>query len=311
MTENGLWFEPLYQQTVAIVMVFLVTTSALLFWLQKQKPQFIAAWATVRSWTLLAPFLLFLFGLPDPYFFLIIPTIAGYSTKAFYLMVGMYHRTWFVWINYIFILTMSYSAYYQQVDLINLMPMCYLFCCSLIPLFRNSFRHTIQYISLSLLCFVFLGWSLMYLGLILKLEHGVYTVLFIFLAAELSYTVDVFYGRYFGKIKLLSKINSRITLEGYLLSVLVTLGFCWSMSSLLPTTAAPYWPAFALIISTFGRCGELIFSVIRKDLGIKGRGIFVIGHNDLISRVDKYIFLAPIFYYSFEYLKQLPYLGSP
>ena len=41
-------------------------------------------------------------------------------------------------------------------------------------------------------------------------------------------------------------------------------------------------------------------TMIRKDLGIKDSGnVFIIGKDDIIARVDKLIFVAPIIYYLF------------
>jgi predicted CDP-diglyceride synthetase/phosphatidate cytidylyltransferase len=46
-----------------------------------------------------------------------------------------------------------------------------------------------------------------------------------------------------------------------------------------------------------GSIGDLTLSVIRRDLGIKDAGAFIIGRGDLLTIMDRTIFVAPIFYY--------------
>jgi len=61
-----------------------------------------------------------------------------------------------------------------------------------------------------------------------------------------------------------------------------------------------YWVSAGVIVSIFGRIGSLVMTMIRKDLGIKDSGnVFIIGKDDIIARVDKLIFVAPIIYYLF------------
>jgi phosphatidate cytidylyltransferase len=74
------------------------------------------------------------------------------------------------------------------------------------------------------------------------------------------------------------------------------------MRHLLPIRKEPFWLASSLIVILLGRSGDIILSVIRRDLGIKDSGLFIIGRDDILSRVDKFIFVAPAFYYVFQYL---------
>ena len=55
----------------------------------------------------------------------------------------------------------------------------------------------------------------------------------------------------------------------------------------------------------FGRVGDLIINVIRRDLGIKNTGIFIIGRDGVLTRIDKLIFVGPMYYYLYTYLQQI------
>ena len=102
-------------------------------------------------------------------------------------------------------------------------------------------------------------------------------------------------------------ISPRITLEGIVTSILVTLLLAWGMRHLLPDRGERFWIAAGLAAAFLGRFGDLFLSVIRRDLGIRDTGIFIIGRGDLLSRVDKLIFVGPIYYYLYIYLQKAPH----
>ena len=59
-----------------------------------------------------------------------------------------------------------------------------------------------------------------------------------------------------------------------------------------------------LIAAIFGRMGDLIINVFRRDLGVKNTGIFIIGRDGILTRVEKLIFVGPMFYYIYIYLQR-------
>lgn len=65
-------------------------------------------------------------------------------------------------------------VYTGDVHLYNLTPMIFLGTTAMIPLLRNSAANMIQYLALSLMSFIFWGWSFMHLGLMLMMERRCY-----------------------------------------------------------------------------------------------------------------------------------------
>lgn len=306
MSLTPLWHQTLYKETIGLVIIFLLIVGSLLFFLQQRSPKFTKAWISVKSWIFIAPILFLMAGLPAPWPLIFLTSIAIFSSKTFFRMVGMYHRSMFVWLTYIFIFLIAYMIYQNKISHLNLTPMIFVFMSCLIPLVRNSSAHMIQYIALSTLGFIFLGWSFMHLGLILSLEHGIYVLLYVYLLAEVAFNSQAFYNRFYGKIKPFNKIAPKFSIEGFVFSILLTTLLAWGMRHMLPDRSEIFWLAAGLIFSIFGRAGALIMSVIRRDLGIKDSGVFIIGRDDIIAQVDKYIFSAPIFYYVYLYLMDLP-----
>lgn len=155
----------------------------------------------------------------------------------------------------------------------------------------------IQYIALGLLAFVFLGWSFMHLGLILKLDNGIFQVMYLIILTEFCDNTNLAIGRYFGGWKLFPGINPRRSAGGTAVSVMLTLVLASSMRFALPDASDKYWLAAGLVASLGGFLGDLVMTGIRRDAGMKTVGPFIIGRGDFLHRVDRLIFVAPIYYH--------------
>ncbi len=303
MTPETLWTQPLYREVVFTIMAFLLALGTLLFFLRK-RPHFAAGWASIKSWFFIAPFLFIVLALPSPWPLVFLVVVGIFSAKTFFQMVGMYHRNWFVWTTYTFMIALGYLAFHQETRLYNIMPMLFLAAISLIPLLRNSATHMIQYMALALMAFIFWGWSLLHMGHLLMLEQGAFIVIYLYMLSEFSENVSLGASRLFGRIKPFSNITSRVTIEGVLASVVLTVTLAWGMRHMLPDRSEQFWIAAGLSAALFGRLGDLTLSVIRRDLGIKNTGVFIIGRGDILSRVDKLMFVGPIYYYVYLFLQQ-------
>src|SRR5262249_11193103 len=102
----------------------------------------------------------------------------------------------------------------------------------------------------------------------------------------------------------------RRNLEGGLIAFGCTLILAWSLRQLLPMRADSFWIASGLVAGIGGSLGDLVLSVIRRDLGIKDVGPFIIGRGDLLTAMDRLIFVASFFYYVMWYLETFRHVGE-
>lgn len=306
MTETSLFGHRLYQETAVLILVLLSVLGVLLFFLRRKTDHFLAGWASIKSWFFITPVILATLALPSPWPLAILTLVAINGIKTFFRMTGMYHRSWFVWMSYIFTLLLGLAIYRDQTEFYNLLPMIFLGVVAWIPLMRNSFSHMIQYIALSLMAYIFIGWSFMHMGRLLVMDKGPFIVLYVYLLTEIAEHVSLSTTRILGKIRPFKEISQRVTVEGILMSITVTLLVAWGMRHLLPDRSERFWIAAGLAAAILGRFGDLFLSVIRRDLGIKDTGVFIIGRSDILGRVDKLIFVGPIYYYLYIYLQQAP-----
>lgn len=300
----GLWTNARYVETAGLVLGALVFLGLLTYLLKRKGAPYTSAWVSVKSWLFVAPLLFASFALPKPWPLVFVTWVGVLSSKSFFQMVGMYHRSWFVSVTYLFIFATGYIINYGYLEFYNLMPMIFLAFICLIPLLRNSATQMIQYIALSLIAFIFWGWSYMHMGRLLTVEGGELMVLYLYLLTEVSENTSWACSKLFGRHRPFSKISSKVTLEGMLVAFAVTMIMAWGFRHLLPDRSERFWIAAGLVAAVFGRMGDLIINVIRRDLGIKNTGIFIIGRDGMLTRVDKLIFVGPMYFYIYIYLQQ-------
>ena len=131
--------------------------------------------------------------------------------------------------------------------------------------------------------------------------HGLFYLLLVFIAAWICDTGAYFAGYFFGKHKMAPNISPKKTIEGavggVILNVVVMIAACLIFNRLTDYTAntllvGVLTPVFALS----GMLGDLIFSYIKRDCGIKDYGKIMPGHGGVLDRFDSVIAVAPLMY---------------
>ena len=240
-----LLYENKFQETAALVTGTLFVMTIILFALSKKSSLFMSGFATARSWFFIAPLIFLFCGLSWPYPLIVLCIVSIYGAKNFFQMTGMYHRSNFVYACYLAIIATTLCIQNNLHGLYNQMPIIMLGTSCFIPLLRNSYKHMVQYIALSLLNFCFI-WAFLHLGLIMKMESGVYTFIYIILVTEFFDTIYLAISRHLKNVKLISNITPKRSLEGFVLAGVLTLILGWGMRHLLPIRTEWYWGAVSL-----------------------------------------------------------------
>lgn len=295
--DSSIWNSSSYRETALIVLGFLFIAGLINFLLRKKNHYSFSAWASIKSWLIVAPILFVLMGLPTPFPMVSLTLIAILGAKVFFQIMGMFHRTWFVWICYLGIVGLGFASHFNNLTIYNIMPMIVLGLSCMVPIFLRSYKKMIQYISLSLLSFIFLGWSFMHLGLILNFENGIYQLMYLIILTEFCDNTNISISKYFRGPKLFPEINPKRNLLSTLTSIILTILLAYGMRHLLPNSSEKFWLTSGLIASFGGHLGDLVMNVIRRDAGVKLVGPFIIGRGDFLNRMDRLIFVAPIYYF--------------
>ncbi len=107
-----------------------------------------------------------------------------------------------------------------------------------------------------------------------------------------------FIGKYLGKHLLAKRISPRKTVEGALGGAVMALALSFFLFKLLVMPDWFDWPVLSLLISFFTVTGDLLESLIKRNIKIKDSGSMIPGHGGLLDRFDSLLFsLTPVFIY--------------
>lgn len=157
---------------------------------------------------------------------------------------------------------------------------------------------------------VFLGWvwaiaGILYVGWLLsflvglRLDAGRNWVFFALFTTFGSDTIAFFVGRALGRHRLAPSISPNKTWEGAIGGV-----FGAIIISLLFTLTTPlnlpinYGQAvlLGLLVSVFGQFGDLVESLLKRNVGVKESGKMMPGHGGFLDRMDSVVFAGIVVY---------------
>lgn len=100
-------------------------------------------------------------------------------------------------------------------------------------------------------------------------------------------------GVLFGKHQMAPRISPKKTWEGFAGSILFGIGGAIPLA--IWALDAPFWLGIILgvVLVVVGACGDLIESLIKRDVGIKDMSSFLPGHGGVMDRLDSLLVAAP------------------
>lgn len=106
-------------------------------------------------------------------------------------------------------------------------------------------------------------------------------------------TAAYFGGRAFGKTPLMPAVSPKKTVEGFAAGAFGTLLFTlawWYFGLISLDLAFALFAASALI----GQLGDLVESLLKREVGVKDSGRFLPGHGGILDRFDSFFAAAPV-----------------
>jgi phosphatidate cytidylyltransferase len=143
---------------------------------------------------------------------------------------------------------------------------------------------------------LYVGWLLSYFVALRGLDAGrdwVFLALFTTFASDIAAFVT---GRALGKHHLAPRISPGKTWEGAIGGVLAAIIVSLLFTMLLPLS---YGQAILLgsLVSILGQLGDLIESLLKRNMGVKDSGKLLPGHGGILDRTDSVIFAGIMVYY--------------
>ena len=151
-------------------------------------------------------------------------------------------------------------------------------------------------------------------------QHGMFYALVCVFSAWIPDAGAFFAGKIFGKHKLCPEISPKKTVEGAiggLLGGVIGMTVFKLVADSMAHTLTVYPPiemaagpqiswgavfALGIIGSTISQIGDLSFSVIKREFGVKDYGNLLPGHGGILDRFDSVTFVAPFVWLALQLL---------
>jgi len=143
---------------------------------------------------------------------------------------------------------------------------------------------------------LYVGWLLSYLVALRGLDSGrnwVFLALFVTFASD---TTAFFIGRAWGRHHLAPNISPGKTWEGAIAGVFGAIIVSLLFTMLIPIS---YVQAIllGLLVSVFGQLGDLVESLLKRNMGVKESGKLIPGHGGVLDRIDSVVLAGIVVYY--------------
>ncbi|MBK8165786.1 MAG: phosphatidate cytidylyltransferase [bacterium] len=176
-------------------------------------------------------------------------------------------------------------------------------------LFRREMAQSLAHIAVTVFGILYLGWLASHLVLLRELPAALgqdeqMGARLVFLLAALVWATDT--GAYLcgvaiGRRPLASRISPKKTVEGAV-GGLVAAGVAgWLCTrELVPFVTPLAGTVLGVVAGIAAQLGDLVESLIKRDVGIKDTAPLLPGHGGILDRFDSLLFTAPVVYYYFR-----------
>ena len=145
---------------------------------------------------------------------------------------------------------------------------------------------------------LYVGWLLSHFIALRELDFGREWVLFALFTTFASDSTAFFIGRAWGRHHLAPNISPKKTWEGAVAGVfgaiIVSLLLVTPLNLPLSYAGAIF---LGMAVSIFGQAGDLVESLLKRNMGVKESGNLLPGHGGFLDRMDSVVFAGIVVYY--------------
>lgn len=126
-------------------------------------------------------------------------------------------------------------------------------------------------------------------------------VFLLLVATEANDVFQYIVGKLIGRRKIAPKVSPGKTWEGFLGGWVLTAALLMLIGpSFTPLRGVGLW-VVALSLPPVGFAGDVTFSAIKRDIGVKDTSHFIPGHGGVLDRLDSLTFTAPLYFHLLAY----------
>ncbi|HFB07063.1 MAG TPA: phosphatidate cytidylyltransferase [Chloroflexi bacterium] len=259
------------------------------------------------------PLLVFAIWFGIPWFTILIAAAALGGTYEFYRMANFDRREPLLYLGLLWALALVLSPHYlyrspdvlpMVITATTLISLIWLLC-------RPSREKTFRNWAWTIAGVLYVGWMLSYWlnlrGLGDGSEYGRNWVYVAMLTTFANDTGAFFIGRARGRHKIAPAISPSKTWEGAIggltCAILGAIVTAMILNLISLKLGAPfvfkYWQIVLLgfLVSLFAQLGDLVESLLKRNMGVKESGNLLPGHGGILDRFDSLIFVGAVIYY--------------
>lgn len=202
---------------------------------------------------------------------------------------------------YVYFLGGMFSSLFITLVLVTIMTM---------ELFRRDGELAVFHISTTILGVFYVAWLGSHIILLRKLgedivgaDFGGFFVIFAFALAWGADTGAYFVGNAIGKRKLLPRVSPSKSVEGAVGGIVVgVIVALVARATIVPLLSIVDALVLGLVAPCMGVLGDLVESLMKRDVRIKDTSRALPGHGGMLDRFDSVLFVAPLVYYYLRFL---------
>lgn len=191
------------------------------------------------------------------------------------------------------------------IPMFYVMPVFIVMMVLIVPVMLGKYEGMLMKECATIFGVLYFGWFLGHLLFLRHLPNGFGYLIFLSVAVVLNDVLAYTSGRLFGKHQLAPVISPKKTWEGALGGLVGSLIGVTVFKYAVPALSWPGAIGAGIIIGITAPLGDLVVSVIKRDMSVKDSGNLIPGHGGLLDRCDSLIFATPAFYYYILLLQKL------
>jgi len=191
-----------------------------------------------------------------------------------------------------------------QID--NLVPMAISFIVmGVLVLEVITPSRSVERMAFTLLGIFLIAWNMSYMVNIRNISGiGMHLTYMLFITVWSCDTGAYFVGKLLGRHKLSPNISPKKTWEGAIAGFITAILVSMWLKKLFEIDITYHQAAMlGVAVGIAGQISDLAESVIKRSCNVKDSSSLLPGHGGILDRFDSYILLAPVYYYTFLFLK--------
>ncbi|MBP7216349.1 MAG: phosphatidate cytidylyltransferase, partial [Candidatus Omnitrophica bacterium] len=248
------------------------------------------------TFMVIAPSFLYFAYIGKPYFNFLVMLMAALYLKEFFHLTGVWQEKVYRWEGRVFALCVLLGTLAEDKFLFFRIPVLVIMCVLATPVFMRKVNDAVRQSAFTIVGILYFGWMFSYI-IFLRDAFGFGGVVFVCFLVTIDDLASFWVGKLCGKRKLIPEISPNKTIEGSLGGIFFTIVFALVLSYALPGYSLWKCALLGFIISIMGQIGDLVISVIKRDMHVKDSGKLLPGHGGMLDRFDSWIFTLPVIYY--------------